>query len=60
MYFNQNFELHGRTPCAVTPLPARCSGDRYPLPLAQREKLRPFGSPFRVMPGAQLGPERQG
>ena len=26
------FELH-RTPCRVTPLPDRCSGDHYPLPL---------------------------
>ena len=40
------FELHGRTPCSVTPLPARCSGDRYPLPLAQRVELRPFWLPL--------------
>ena len=46
-----SFELHGRTPCSVTPLPARCSGDHYPLPLARRDELHPFGSPLRVMPG---------
>ena len=35
-------------------------GDRTPLTQARREELRPFGSPLRVMPGAQLGPRRQG